>query len=298
MNPVTPMVSLRPVLTILTVLTVPTFLAAQVRASEPAMVAQTIDGTRLTVEYSRPRARNRDSLFGKIITWGEVWTPGANWATTLEVSKDVKVNDKPLAAGKYSVWFVVRKTGPWTVVLDPRDRLFHMAHPDSTASQVRFDVTPTTVPFSEALTWSFRDLHAAGTTLAMEWGTVRVPINVSVASSFTLTTPADKAAPYLGTYTFVWNGGPGTGKPIKLFITHENGSLMGRWDPAPFPEWERFLLIARGPDTFIPGFLESGKLYDVEPLMPFEFTMEAGHAIGFAVRGETGQAMGEGKRMP
>jgi hypothetical protein len=292
------MVRLRPVLTVLTVLTVPTFLSAQVRASEAALVAQTIDGTRLTVEYSRPRARNRDSLFGKIVTWEEVWTPGANWATTLEVSKDVTVNDKPLAAGKYSVWFVVRKAGPWTVVLDPRNRLFHMAHPDSSASQVRIDVTPTTVPFSEALTWSFSDLHAAGTTLAMEWGTVRVPINVTVASSFTLTTPADKAAPYLGTYTFAWTGGPDTGKPIKLFITHENGSLHARWDPPPFPEWERFLLIARGPDTFIPGFMEKGQLYDVEPLMPFEFTMEAGRATGFIVRGETGQAMGSGKRVP
>lgn len=89
--------------------------SAQIRASEAAMVAQTIDGTRLTVEYSRPRARTRDSLFGKVITWDEVWTPGANWATTLEVSQDVRVNDKALAAGKYTVWFVVRKQGPWTV---------------------------------------------------------------------------------------------------------------------------------------------------------------------------------------
>ena len=71
--------------------------SAQVRASEPALVAQTIDGTRLTVEYSRPRARTRDSLFGRVVTWGEVWTPGANLATTLEVGKDVKINGQPLA---------------------------------------------------------------------------------------------------------------------------------------------------------------------------------------------------------
>src|SRR5207244_13352769 len=44
---------------------------AQVRASEPASISQTVDGTKLTVTYSRPRARTRDSLFGKIVTWGE-----------------------------------------------------------------------------------------------------------------------------------------------------------------------------------------------------------------------------------
>jgi len=103
--------------------------SAQIRASEPALVAQTIDGTKLTVEYSRPRARTRDSLFGRVVTWGEVWTPGANMATTLEVSKDVKVNGVALAKGKYSVWLVVRASGPWTAVFDPRSKLFHTQHP-------------------------------------------------------------------------------------------------------------------------------------------------------------------------
>ena len=37
---------------------------AQVKASEPASVSQTVDGTTITVVYSRPQARGRDSLFG------------------------------------------------------------------------------------------------------------------------------------------------------------------------------------------------------------------------------------------
>jgi hypothetical protein len=285
-----------PILTVLTVLTVPSNAAGQIRASESALVAQTIDGTRLTVEYSRPRARKRDSLFGKIVTWGEVWTPGANWATTLEVSKDVRVNDRPLTAGKYSIWFVVRKEAPWTMVLDPKSRLYHTMHPDSNAAQIRFDVRPAVAAFSEELTWSFSDIHPEGVTLALEWGTVRVPIDISVISSFSLATAADKAAPYLGTFFYAWSGGTGNAKPIKLIITHENGSLMGRWDPAPFPEWDRFYMIGISPDTFIPGFLEKGKLYDVERDMVFEFKTEGGRATEFQVRGEKDQVMATGKR--
>jgi hypothetical protein len=269
---------------------------AQVRASESALVAQTIDGNRFTVEYSRPRARNRDSLFGKIVTWNEIWTPGANWATTFETSKDVRVGGRPVPAGKYSVWFVVRKEGPWIMVLDPRSRLYHTTHPDSTAAQIRFPVQPASAEFSESLTWSFSGLRPDGATLAMEWGKVRVPIDISVASSFPLTTSSETAAAYLGNYSFIWSGGPEASKPITLIITHENGSLMGRWDPPPFPEWDRFYLISISPETFIPGFLANGKLYDVERDMVFEFKSEGGRATEFTVRALKDQVMASGKR--
>ncbi len=58
--------------------------------SEHAVTAQTVAGTTITVEYYRPLARGRDSLFGKVVKWGDHWTPGANWATTIEVDHDVR----------------------------------------------------------------------------------------------------------------------------------------------------------------------------------------------------------------
>ena len=271
---------------------------AQIRASESAVVAQTIDGTRMTVEYSRPRARTRDSLFGRVVTWGEVWTPGANMATTLEVSKDVKVNGAAVPKGKYSVWLVVRQSGPWTAVLDPRPKLFHTQHPDSAANQIRFPVTPTEVPFTEALTWSFSGIRSNAVALAMDWGMVRVPLEIEVTPSLTLTYAAEKSGPYLGTYTFAWSGGPEASKPIKLFITHENGHLMGRWDPAPFPEWDRFYLISVGADQFVPGFLDKGALYDVERSMVFTFSQLGGRAAAFEVKVDDGQVIASGKRVP
>ncbi len=283
------------VLFVLTVSTVSS-ISAQVRASESALVAQTIDGTRLTVDYSRPRARTRDSLFGKVVTWGEVWTPGANQSTTLEVSKDVKLNGVPLAAGKYSVWFVVRKSGPWTMVLDPRNRLFHTAHPDSTAAQIRFPVTPQAAPFFEDLTWSFSEIHVAGVTLAMNWGTVRVPVDITVASSVVLAVPSDHATPLVGTYSVAWSGLP----PAHLIVTYENGSLIGRLDPAPPPDFgvDRFYLIETSPGRFILGFIDHGTLYEVVRSLGFDFTITDGHATEFKVTTDGGQMLASGKRLP
>src|SRR5258705_10053514 len=77
---------------------------AQIRASERGSLSQTVDGTIITVNYGRAQARGRDSLFGKVVTRDEIWTPGANASTTFDVSRDVTVGGKPLPAGEYSMW--------------------------------------------------------------------------------------------------------------------------------------------------------------------------------------------------
>ena len=137
--------------------------AAQVRASEVGSMSQVIDGTTITMQYSRPRVRGRSPLFGsRAVHWGEVWTPGANWATTLEADKPITLDGHPVPKGKYSVWLVVRQSGDWTMVLDPRWKRFHMQPPDSTSAQVRFPVRPRESAFTEVLTWSMPDVRMDG----------------------------------------------------------------------------------------------------------------------------------------
>ncbi len=279
-------------------LALPAVSLSQVKASEPASVSQTIDGTKITIEYSRPRARARDGLFGKVVTWNEVWTPGANWATTFEVSKGLKVNGHSVPQGKYSVWMVVRSGGPWTVVLDPRHHLFHEEHPDSTAQQIRFDVSREEAGFIEALSWSFGDVRATGATLAMQWGTTRVPLEIEVEPSYRLAMPAEKAAGYLGRYSFEMKEPPDTAKATTLTLTFEKGSLIGTWNPAPYPEWERFIMIPIAETWFIPGFLVNGALYEVERGMVFEFSVTENRAVAFDMRGQDDKVFATGKWKP
>ena len=273
-------------------LVLPGAAVAQVRASEMASVSQTVDGTKLTVSYSRPRARTRDSLFGKVVTWGEVWTPGANLATTFEVSKNVKLDGHPVPKGKYSVWMVVRPKGDWTFVLDPRADLFHMQHPDSTAEQIRFPVRTVEQPFSEVLSWSFPDVGISGATLVMQWGFVSVPVRIEVEPTYGLGFPRSEAGPYLGTYDYRWNEAPATAKPEGFIVWYENGSLLARWDPIPYPEWSKFALIRLKDGSFIPGFMDAkNQIFDVEKGMVFEFKLENGRAVSIAVRGEDDKVM-------
>ncbi|HEY0305685.1 MAG TPA: DUF2911 domain-containing protein, partial [Longimicrobiales bacterium] len=128
--------------------------SAQVKASEAAMVQQTVDGTKITIEYSRPAVRGRNP-FGGVVHWGERWTPGANWATTLEANKDIRIAGHPLAKGKYTIWLVPRQSEDWTFVVDKRPQAYHTTRPDTTDAVLRFTVKPGQGAHVERLTFSF-----------------------------------------------------------------------------------------------------------------------------------------------
>ncbi|GLC26796.1 DUF2911 domain-containing protein [Roseisolibacter agri] len=280
-------------------LAIPAPARAQIRASEPASVSQTIDGTKLTVTYSRPRVRGRDPIFGsRAVRWGETWTPGANWATTLDVSRAITLGGRPVPKGTYSVWMVVRQGGDWTMVLEPKARLFHMDPPDSSAKQIRFPVRAETGPFTEVLTWSFPDVRSTGGTLALQWATTRVAMEIGVEPSLVTTLPETEAAPYLGRYAYTEMDTLGRPtRTIELVVLYENGTLKGEFVPED-GYMKRFALIRTGPDFFFPGIYDrDGKIYEViRPDMSIEFTRANGKAETLEVRYDTDYLAARGKR--
>ena len=154
-------------------------LHAQVRASQHGIVAQTVDSTTIRVEYFRPIARGR-LLFGGVVPWGHMWTPGANWATTLDVDRPVFLMGEPLRAGKYSVWLIPRVDIEWTLVLSRSAILYHTQPPLPEEDQLRVLLKPQVGTHAEVLTWSFPAVAADRTTLQMQWGVtlLRIPIVV------------------------------------------------------------------------------------------------------------------------
>jgi hypothetical protein len=287
-------------LTVTALLAAPFPLAAQIRASEIGTISQTIDGTRISVEYSRPRARGRENLFGtKFVRWGETWTPGANWATTLEVSKPVVIEGHPVAKGKYSVWMVVKQDSLWTVVLEPRHHLYHMDPPDSNATQVRIPVRARSAPFTDVLTWSMPEIRMDGGTLAMQWERVRVPLSITVQPSLVTTMPATDAAEYVGEYVFSEKDSTGKEKISAFTVSHEGGVLKGRWTPDE-PYMKKFALVRIGEDTFAPGvYDENGALYEIlKPDLVVEFKRDNPKVRSFTIRDMEDQLWGTGTRKP
>ncbi len=268
--------------------------SAQIRASERATISQTVDGTVISLDYARPQVRGRSEVFGGIVPWGKQWTPGANWATTLTVSSDVTINGQPLAAGGYSLWFIVEQD-QWTMVLDPTTKLFHLSPPAESSEQLRLGVTPESGPYTEILEFRFTEISATGTKLQLNWGDTEVALDIGVPPSHDMTFSADSAAAYLGSYSLPW-GPEDNRQETEITIYHEDGRLWARWDPSPLPNFDLMLFVWINDGWFNPGQWVDGSLQDVVVDVVFEFVVEDGKATGFELRGPGDRLLATGTR--
>jgi DUF2911 family protein len=148
------------------------------RRSQRGSVMQMVADARIEIRYSRPVARGRD-LFGALVKWGEVWTPGADSATTIEVNRDIRVNGETLPAGKYSVWSIPGESA-WTIIFNKQHAAFHTRYPGESQDQLRIRVQPRTGSQMETLAWYFPVVDGYTATLYLHWGTTVVPLSIRV----------------------------------------------------------------------------------------------------------------------
>lgn len=74
------------------------------------------NGLTVQVDYCRPYKKGRE-IFGKLLPYGQVWRTGANEATIFDVKQAIKVGDKTLKAGKYTLW-TIPNADKWTVIMN------------------------------------------------------------------------------------------------------------------------------------------------------------------------------------
>jgi hypothetical protein len=151
----------------------------RIRPSQHGTVTQRVGFTDITISYHRPVARGR-TLFGDVIAWGRVWTPGADSATTIQFSRDVQVEDQPLGAGTYSMWVIPHQNEPWTVVFNRAIHIWHTPYPGAQQDALRVTVAPEVGTQMEVLAFYFPLVAADSATLRLHWGTTILPLRVRV----------------------------------------------------------------------------------------------------------------------
>jgi len=81
---------------------------AQVKTPQPspfAKIEQTVGLTHVTLEYSRPSAKDR-IVFGNLVPWDKLWRTGANASTKVTFSDDVVIDGKTLSKGTYAIYSI------------------------------------------------------------------------------------------------------------------------------------------------------------------------------------------------
>jgi hypothetical protein len=279
---------------LLLVVAFPLPLHAQIKRSEKATVSQVINGTTISLEFYRPVARGRDSLFGKVVHWNETWTPGANWATTLETDKDIRLNGHVIPKGKYSVWMITARDSAWTFFLSKNARLFHIRRPRNTNDDVvRFQVVPGNAPHMEALMWYFPDIQRDSAVLRMHWGTTVVDLRVHTQAVELPVLSTQERAGYLGDFLLKYEGAKDSS--VVQIVAEGDRLVMSYTDKDPRNSYSGEL-IPRARGVFAFGLRSKGEVVEVEE-DPITFRFERERAVAFEISNpETGKVMARGRR--
>lgn len=144
-------------------------LKIQDKVSEPVVVR---------VIYSRPQKNGR-LIFGDLVEYGKVWRIGANEATEIEFYKNVKIADKKIPKGRYTL-YAIPNTDNWIFILNKDLDTWGAFKYDA-----QKDIARVTAPVErldepvEALAMTF-EKTSTGCSLVVAWDNLRAKLPIEV----------------------------------------------------------------------------------------------------------------------
>ena len=280
----------------------PAVATAQIHASEHFTLTQKVSTTTIALEGDRPVARGR-TLFGPdgVVKWGETWTPGANWATTIEVDRDVTVDGHPLPKGKYSLWLMPQVApAAWSLSFSRATHRFHTRPPGADDEQLRVSVKPEQVGMHmETLAWYMPVVMPDGVTLRLHWGTTSVPLQIGVEMPRLATLPSDQVPAYVGTYKTHITPVRGDPFDVNLIVQDEAGTLTVKSQPRDI-FGNRVVMLPVVDGRFHTAYPSVGTFkgqYYAEKGMIFAFKLDGDRATSFEMYGYDDNLVGRGERV-
>jgi hypothetical protein len=146
----------------------------QAPASPRDTVEMRIADDRIYVDYARPYMRGR-TIMGGLVPYGRVWRTGANAATTLVTTRELRIGGTRVPAGTYtlytlpgeSAWQLIinRQTGQWGTQYDQAQDLARVP--------MRVERTPSPV---EQFTITMEPAGGNVLNLVMAWENTRATV--------------------------------------------------------------------------------------------------------------------------
>jgi hypothetical protein len=128
------------------------------------------------VIYSRPHKQGR-TVFGTLLKYGEHWRLGANEATELELFRDVTIQGKKVAKGRYTL-YCIPQADRWMIVFNNNVYSWGLKQ-DAKGDKYRFEIPVAKTPAPiEFFTMVFQK-QGAGAGLLMAWDDVVATLPIS-----------------------------------------------------------------------------------------------------------------------
>ncbi|MBC3539739.1 DUF2911 domain-containing protein [Rufibacter sediminis] len=151
------------------------------QVSSRANLTYTIGVTNITLNYGAPGVKNRE-VWGKLVPYGKVWRAGANEATTIRFSTDVRISQENIPAGTYTLYVLPVDSSNWTFILSKQKGLWGTDGYDQKQDQVRIPYSPKSSSFHETLQYSMQDLTPTSGRLVLHWADKKLEVPIRVES--------------------------------------------------------------------------------------------------------------------
>jgi len=128
------------------------------------------------VIFSRPQKNGR-VIFGELLEYGKVWRLGANEATEIEFYRDVRINNKKIKKGRYTM-YCIPYTDKWTIIINKETDTWGSFKYDEKKDLVRIDIpVQKQTEITEEFVMAF-DKSATGASLIIAWDDIRVSLPI------------------------------------------------------------------------------------------------------------------------
>ena len=156
------------------------FISAQIKSPQPsptATITQKVGVSNISVEYSRPGAKERE-IFGGLVSYGKMWRTGANKATKITFNENCVFGGAKVKKGSYSL-FTIPGEKEWTVVLNKNTELWGVGEYDE-KNQVCSVVCKAieTKDFTESFTIDFGTFQSFSAIMSLKWANTKIDIKI------------------------------------------------------------------------------------------------------------------------
>ncbi len=127
----------------------------------------------IKVIYSRPQKKGR-KIFGELVKYNEVWRTGADEATEIKFFQDVKMGEKTVKAGTYSL-FTIPGEKEWVVVLNSELDQWGAYSYDKSKNVAEVKVPVASGEMLEAFSIAFKK-EDSGFRMFLGWDMIRIEV--------------------------------------------------------------------------------------------------------------------------
>ncbi|TCD26730.1 DUF2911 domain-containing protein [Pedobacter psychrodurus] len=216
------------------------------QASSGQTIIQDFGLGKITLTYSRPNVKGR-KIFGGMEPMGVVWRTGANGATRIKFTDNVKIEGKDLPAGEYGLFSIPGKN-EWTVIFNKIADQWGAYEYKESDDVLRVKVKTTTLKDKvETLSMQFSAVSETSATLNMIWENNAFAINITTSIDEKVMANIAEAMkgekkPYFNAALYYYQNGKDLKTALEWMTEAEKSDMKAPW----FKLWKGRIQLKMG----------------------------------------------------